>query len=84
MDQDLGVRQKMDIIFCRNVMIYFDKETQQALMDKFHRQLQDGGFLFLGHSESLNGLDVDFQVVASTIYRKVWPACLRTIAAIST
>ncbi len=70
MDGDLGVRQKMDIIFCRNVVIYFDKSTQQTLMGKFHRQLQDGGCLFLGHSESLNGLNVNFQSVASTIYRK--------------
>ncbi len=70
MDDDLGVRQKMDIIFCRNVVIYFDKTTQQTLMGKFHHQLQGSGFLFLGHSESLNGLDTDFQAVASTIYRK--------------
>ena len=70
MDNDLGVRQKMDIIFCRNVVIYFDKATQQALMAKFHRQLRDNGFLFIGHSESLNGLDVAFQAVASTIYQK--------------
>lgn len=67
---DLGVRQRMDIIFCRNVVIYFDKLTQQTLMGKFHRQLHNHGFLFLGHSESLNGLDVGFQSVSSTIYRK--------------
>lgn len=70
MDADFGVRQKMDIIFCRNVVIYFDKDTQQTLMGKFHHQLHDNGFLFLGHSESLNGLEVDFQAVASTVYRK--------------
>lgn len=71
MGDDLGVRQKMDIIFCRNVVIYFDKATQQTLMGKFHHHLSDSGILFLGHSESLNGLDVDFQAVASTIYRKI-------------
>jgi len=70
MEDDFGLRQKMDIIFCRNVVIYFDKLTQQTLMGKFHRQLQNNGFLFLGHSESLNGLEVAFQAVASTIYRK--------------
>lgn len=70
MNDDLGLRQKMDIIFCRNVVIYFDKTTQQTLMGKFHRQLQNNGFLFLGHSESLNGLDVEFEAVASTVYRK--------------
>lgn len=71
MDDDFGMRQKMDIIFCRNVVIYFDKPTQQTLMGKFHRQLGKGGFLFLGHSETLNGLNVDFQAAASTVYRKV-------------
>jgi chemotaxis protein methyltransferase CheR len=70
MDEDLGVSDKMDVIFCRNVVIYFDKETQQALMQKFYQQLRPGGYLFLGHSETLNGLDVDFKIVASTVYRK--------------
>jgi len=70
MDDDFGVAEKMDIIFCRNVVIYFDKPTQQTLMQKFHRQLRPGGYLFLGHSESLSGLDVDFTSVGSTVYRK--------------
>lgn len=70
MDDDLGITEKMDIIFCRNVVIYFDKQTQQTLMRKFHRQLRPGGYLFIGHSETLNGLDVDFRAVASTVYYK--------------
>ena len=70
MDDDLGIAEKMDIIFCRNVVIYFDKPTQQTLMRKFHKQLRPGGYLFIGHSETLNGLDVDFKAVASTVYRK--------------
>lgn len=70
MDDDFGISEKMDIIFCRNVVIYFDKPTQQALMRKFHRQLRPGGYLFIGHSETLSGLDVDFKAVASTVYRK--------------
>ena len=70
MDDDFGISEKMDIIFCRNVVIYFDKSTQQTLMGKFHRQLKPGGFLFIGHSETLGGLDVDFKAVASTVYRK--------------
>ena len=71
MDEDLGLADKMDIIFCRNVVIYFDKPTQQKLMRKFHKQLRPGGYLFIGHSETLSGLDVDFRPVASTVYRKV-------------
>nr|WP_281415643.1 protein-glutamate O-methyltransferase CheR [Pelotalea chapellei] len=70
MDDDFGMAEKMDIIFCRNVVIYFDKPTQQTLMRKFHRQLKPGGYLFIGHSETLSGLDVDFKAVASTVYRK--------------
>jgi len=70
MDDELGISEKMDIIFCRNVVIYFDKPTQQTLMRKFHRQLRPGGYLFIGHSETLSGLDVDFKAVASTVYRK--------------
>ncbi len=70
MDNDFGLSEKMDIIFCRNVVIYFDKPTQQSLMQKFHRQLRPGGYLFLGHSETLNGIDVDFKAVGSTVYLK--------------
>lgn len=70
MDDDFGISEKMDIIFCRNVVIYFDKKTQQTLMRKFYKQLKPGGYLFIGHSETLSGLDVDFKAVASTVYRK--------------
>jgi chemotaxis protein methyltransferase CheR len=70
MDDDFGISEKMDIIFCRNVVIYFDKPTQQTLMRKFYNQLRPGGYLFIGHSETLSGLDVNFKAVASTVYRK--------------
>jgi chemotaxis protein methyltransferase CheR len=70
MDDELGIREPQDVIFCRNVIIYFDKPTQARLMQKFHRRLAPGGFLFLGHSETLNGLDVPFQPVGPTVYRK--------------
>ena len=71
MDDDFGIAEKMDIMFCRNVVIYFDKPTQQTLMKKFHKQLKPGGYLFIGHSETLSGLDVNFKAVASTVYRKL-------------
>ncbi len=70
-DKDFDIGEKMDIIFCRNVIIYFDKITQQNLINKFYRQLLPGGFLFLGHSETLNGMNVDFTAVGSTVYQKV-------------
>lgn len=68
--EEFGMREHMDIIFCRNVIIYFDKPTQERLLNRFHKQLNRGGFLFLGHSETLNGLDVPLSPVASTVYRK--------------
>jgi len=71
MDDELAITEVQDAIFCRNVIIYFDKPTQTRLMHKFHRRLAPGGFLFLGHSETLNGLDVPFQSVGSTVYRKL-------------
>jgi len=70
MDDDFGISEKQDIIFCRNVVIYFDKPTQQTLVQKFYSQLRPGGYLFMGHSETLSGLDVDFKAVASTVYLK--------------
>lgn len=70
MENDFGIVEQMDIIFCRNVLIYFDKTTQEKLIRKFHRQLRPGGYLFLGHSETLNGVNVDFKVAGSTVYQK--------------
>jgi chemotaxis protein methyltransferase CheR len=61
----------MDLIFCRNVMIYFDRETIAKLIDKFYNLLEVGGYLFIGHSESLSGLSHNFSYVAPCIYRKV-------------
>ncbi|MBF0536894.1 MAG: protein-glutamate O-methyltransferase [Nitrospirae bacterium] len=69
MDSDFGFRETMDVIFCRNVVIYFDKKTQEQLLNRFARYLTRGGYLFMGHSETLNGLDVPFVQVAPTIYR---------------
>lgn len=59
-----------DVIFCRNVMIYFDLQTQETLVNKYYRYLSPGGYLFIGHSESLNNLKTPFQFVKPTIYRR--------------
>lgn len=71
MAETFGLREPLDVIFCRNVIIYFDKQTQERLMVKFCRHLKTGGFLFLGHSESLHGYDVPLSQVAPTVYRKL-------------
>lgn len=68
MDESFTLPDKMDVIFCRNVIIYFDKKTQEALVKKFCRNLQPGGYLFLGHSESLYGFDVPLTQIAPTVY----------------
>ncbi|MFH1081628.1 MAG: protein-glutamate O-methyltransferase [Pseudomonadota bacterium] len=60
-----------DIIFCRNVMIYFDKTTQAALVNRFHNCLDKGGYFFVGHSESLTGLDHNFKYIEPSIYHKI-------------
>jgi len=70
MDEDYGVKEMFDAIFFRNVMIYFDRPTQEAVVGKLCRQLRPGGYFFTGHSESLLGLDVPLRMVASAVYRK--------------
>lgn len=69
-DDVYDVPHKMDIIFCRNVMIYFDKVTQESIINKYAKNLVSKGFLFLGHSESINDLNVPLKTVASNIYQK--------------
>lgn len=58
-----------DIIFCRNVLIYFDSATQQRIIEQFHALLTKGGYLFLGHSESLNRYPKQFGLVAPSVYQ---------------
>ena len=63
-------RHGFDVIFCRNVMIYFDKLTQETLIKKLAAQLHDSGYLMIGHSESLNSIDHPLSYVEPTVYRK--------------
>jgi len=70
MDDRFPIKAPLDLIFCRNVMIYFDRPTQETLVNKFYRYLKPGGYLFIGHSESLQWVQHPFAAVAPTIYRK--------------
>jgi chemotaxis protein methyltransferase CheR len=70
MDKDYRVRDSFQIIFCRNVMIYFDRPTQEAVVQKLCRNLVPGGYLFIGHSESLAGLNVPVEQVGISIFQK--------------
>jgi chemotaxis protein methyltransferase CheR len=70
LDDGYSIQDRMQIIFCRNVLIYFDRPTQEKVINNFCSHLQPGGHLFLGHSETINGLDVPLVQVNSTVYRK--------------
>ena len=70
MDADFGLSEKPEIIFCRNVIIYFDRPTQERLLRKLAQQLAPGGYFFAGHSESLQGMDLPLIAVAPSAYRK--------------
>jgi chemotaxis protein methyltransferase CheR len=64
---------KQHIIFLRNVMIYFDRPTQEEIIKKCWHVLEPGGYLFLGLSETLHGSSVPFEYAAPSVYRKVKP-----------
>jgi len=68
--REFDFREDLDIIFCRNVVIYFDRGTQEELFKRFCGKLIPGGYLFIGHSESLTGMDLPLVQVAPTVYRR--------------
>lgn len=68
--QPYPMKGPLDIIFCRNVMIYFNGDTRQKIINEMYKLLKPGGYLFVGHSESLTGLDTGFQIVKPSIYSK--------------
>ncbi len=70
MDQDYHFDEPLDIVFCRNVMIYFTRPKQQTILQHIVSHLRVGGYLMMGHSESLNGLDLPLEQVTPTVYRR--------------
>ncbi len=70
MTPTFGFKHGFDIIFCRNVMIYFDRRTQHVLINKMSRHLHAGGYLMIGHSESLNSIDHPLTYVEPSVYRR--------------
>ncbi|MGF1449131.1 MAG: CheR family methyltransferase [Opitutales bacterium] len=71
MDRTFPWREAFQIIFCRNVMIYFDRATQEDLVQRMSKHLAPGGYLFIGHSESLTGVNHGLKLVKPSIYKKV-------------
>jgi chemotaxis protein methyltransferase CheR len=63
-------RKGFHVIFCRNVMIYFDRPTQQSLVGKFAGQLLNDGYLMIGHSETLSNIEHSLAYAEPTVYRK--------------
>lgn len=70
MESDYGIAEKVDAIFCRNVIIYFDRPTQQHILGKLSQHLKPGGYLFVGHAETLHELDLPLVSVAPALYRR--------------
>ena len=70
MDSDYGVSEPPEIIFCRNVIIYFDRPTQIRILQKLTRHLVPGGYFFSGHSESLQGMDLPLIAAGPSVYRQ--------------
>jgi len=71
MNANFPMKNPFDIIFCRNVIIYFDQPTKIDLMNKFHAHLKPQGLIFIGHSESLMSMKDKFKYIKHTVYQKV-------------
>ena len=70
MESFFPFKKKFHVIFCRNVMIYFDSKTRKRLVNKFYNHTLYGGYLFIGHSESINGEGSDYKYIMPAVYRK--------------
>jgi chemotaxis protein methyltransferase CheR len=68
---DYGLGEKVDAIFCRNVIIYFDRATQESILSKLSACLVPSGYMFVGHAETLHNMDLPLTPVAPSLYRRV-------------
>jgi len=71
MDTSYPVPKNFDVIFCRNVLIYFDRETQEKVINKLCMHLKPGGYFFLGHSESITGIEVPLKQLQPTVFKRI-------------
>ena len=71
MEQSYNLPYMFDVIFCRNVLIYFTRETQEQVLLKLCSKLKTGGYLFIGHSESILNMDLPIEQIKPTVYRKI-------------
>lgn len=70
MEDQYEIRGSFDVVFCRNVIIYFERPNQERILTRLVRYLRPGGYLFLGHSETLAGMNLNLTTVAPTVYQK--------------
>lgn len=71
MDSNYFISKEFDIIFCRNVLIYFDRETQEKVINNLITKLRNGGYFFLGHSESISSMKVPLSQIKPTVFKKI-------------
>jgi chemotaxis protein methyltransferase CheR len=71
MSREFHFKGLFHIVFCRNVMIYFDKTTQQELIKRFHRYIEPGGYLFIGHSETIDRELGLYKYIKPSVYQKI-------------
>jgi chemotaxis protein methyltransferase CheR len=71
MDNIFKINESFDIIFCRNALIYFERQNQEAVINKLSNKLNTGGYFFLGHSESITNMNVPLKALQPTIYVKI-------------
>ncbi|HPC47340.1 MAG TPA: CheR family methyltransferase [Deltaproteobacteria bacterium] len=71
LDDDYQLRERMDVIFCRNVLIYFDRTTQEKVLRHLCEHLAHGGYMFTGHSETISGMNLPLRSVAGTVSRRI-------------
>ncbi len=70
MSENYPLGKQYQIVFCRNVFIYFERETQKKVLNRIFRHIAPGGYLFMGHSENLSNTDLPLKSVSSAVYRK--------------
>ncbi|MDV4165148.1 CheR family methyltransferase [Rhizobium leguminosarum] len=70
MDEKYQIGEAMNVIFCRNVLIYFDKQTQAGVLNRLCDCLAKGGYMFIGHSESITGFDLPLKQVSNTVFQR--------------
>ena len=71
MDHSYNINDNFHVMFCRNVLIYFNRETQEQVINRLCKNLKSGGYLFIGHSESILGMNLPLQQIKPTIYKRL-------------